>query len=127
MCSLPLTGMYSLRYFPSDAFFNDRVYKFEGKSVSEGFVSGCFAKVEFGLFRLSFYFAFSDFWYAETYNTDQTDPYIFLTLIRLVTSALSFLPSCISNGVGFDPVCVVNRITHTLLLDLRPGIDYAPN
>ena len=48
---------------------------------------------------------------AETDTSDQLDRYDFPSLTIFVKSVLGFLPWCRSNGVNFNPVCILNRIT----------------
>ena len=58
---------------------------------------------------------------AETVSSDQLDRYDFHdfpSLTKFVSSVLGFLPWCSSNGVNFNPVCIVNRITCNTLFTL---------
>ena len=66
---------------------------------------------------------------AETVSSDQLDRYDFPSLTIFANSVLGFLPWCSSNGVNFNPVCIVNRITcnalFTLSVRLIPSSKFA--
>ena len=66
---------------------------------------------------------------AETVSSDQLDRYDFPSLTIFVNSVFGFLPWCSSNGVNFNPVCIVNRITcsalFTLSVKLIPSSKFA--
>ena len=71
---------------------------------------------------------------VEGYLTDffffgRLDRYDFPSLTMFVSSVLGLLPWCSSNGVDFDPICIVNRITcnalFTLSVRLIPSSKFA--